>query len=121
MKYIDGFVLVVPKNKLEVYREMAQKAGKIWRKHGALEYFECVGDDLSPNTGGMKILTFPEMAKAKKDEVVMFSFIVYNSREHRDEVNKKVMKDPFMKEQPKEMPFDMKKMCYGGFKAIVEE
>ncbi len=118
MRYIDGFVLVVPKKKIEIYREMAQKAGKIWKKYGALEYLECVGDDLNPNMG---MLTFPEMAKAKKDEIVMFSFIMYQSREQRDEVIRKVMKDPFMKEQPKNMPFDMKKMAYGGFKAVVEE
>ncbi len=122
MKYVDGFVLVVKKNKLKEYKKMAELGGKLWKKHGALEYFECVGDDLNPK-GPMKILTFPEMAKTKKDETVVFSFIIYKSKKHRDQVNAKVMKDPSMNDPKNKnmvMPFDMKKMAYGGFKAIVE-
>ena len=122
MKYVDGFVLPVPKKKLSVYRRMAKAAGKIWKKYGALGYFECVGDDLKPNSGGMKIATFPPMVKLKSGETVFFSFIVFKSRAHRDSVNAKVMKffmaDP--KNNDKPIPFDMKRMAYGGFKAIVE-
>ena len=123
MKYVDGFVLAVPKSKLAVYRTMAKAAGKIWRKYGALEYVECVGDDLHPNMGGMKVLTFPKMAKTKPSETVVFSYITYKSRAHRDQVNAKVMKDPSMndpKYKDKPMPFDMKRMAYGGFKVIVD-
>ena len=87
MKYVDGFVLAVPKKNIKAYRTMAQKAAKIWKKYGALEYFECVGDDLNPNMGGMKIMTFPKMAKSKRDETVIFSFIVYKSKVHRNSVN----------------------------------
>jgi uncharacterized protein YbaA (DUF1428 family) len=119
--YVDGFVLVVPKNKVAAYRKIAAKAGKIWMKHGALEYTECVGDDLTPNTGGvMKITTFPKMARPKRGEIVCFSYIAYRSRAHRDAVNKKVMKDPAMNEPGEPMPFDMKRMAYGGFKVIVD-
>ena len=124
MKYVDGFVLVVPKKKVGAYRKMAQLAGKMWKRHGALEYFECIGDDLNPNTGGMKAMTFPKMAKLKKGETVWFSFIVYKSKAHRNKVNAKVMKDPMMNEEnwkDKPMPFDMKRMAYGGFKVIVEK
>jgi uncharacterized protein YbaA (DUF1428 family) len=123
MKYVDGFVLVVPKKKLAAYKKMAAEGGKLWKKHGALEYFECVGDDLHPKMGGMKLLTFPKMAKTRPGETVMFSFIIYRSRAHRDAVNAKVMKDPIMndpKNKNEPMPFDMKRMAYGGFKAIVE-
>ncbi len=123
MKYVDGFVLVVKKNKLKDYKKMAEVGGRVWKKHGALEYFECVGDDLNPNMGPIKLLTFPKMAKAKKDETVVFSFIVYKSRKHRDQVNAKVMKDPSMNDPKNKnmvMPFDIKKMAYGGFKTIVE-
>lgn len=124
MTYVDGFVLPVPKKNLPAYRKMAQRAGKIWRKHGALEYFECVGDDLAPDMGGMKALTFPKMVKPKPGETVIFSFIVYRSKAHRDKVNAKVMKDPEMDEKKwkdKPMPFDMKRMAYGGFKTLVQE
>jgi uncharacterized protein YbaA (DUF1428 family) len=119
-KYVDGFVLVVPKKKVEAYRRIAQKAGKIWKKYGALEYFECVGDDLNPKHASVK---FPRMIKAKPNETVVFSYIVFKSRAHRDRVNAKVMKDPYMdpssqNDQP--MPFDMKRLAYGGFKVIVE-
>jgi uncharacterized protein YbaA (DUF1428 family) len=123
MTYVDGFVLVVPKKKIAEYRKMAQLGKKIWKKHGALDYKECVGDDLKPNMGGMPMLTFPKMAKAKPSEVVIFSYIVFKSKKHRDQVNAKVMKDPAMspekmKEMP--MPFDMKRFAYGGFQTIVE-
>ena len=121
MKYVDGFVLVVPKKKVEEYKKIAKKAGKIWKKYGALEYFECVGDDLNPKWAK---LTFPKMVKLKPSETVWFSFITYKSKAHRNAVNKKVMKDPFMtdpKNKDMAMPFDMNKMAYGGFKAMVEE
>jgi len=124
MKYVDGFVLVVPKKKIGAYKKMAQMAGKIWKKHGALEYFECIGDDLHPNMGGVKGTTFPKMAKLRKGETIWFSFIVYKSKEHRNQVNKKVMKDPLMSPEAwkdKPMPFDMKKVAYAGFKTMVEE
>lgn len=122
-KYVDGYVLPVKKKNLETYRKMAQMGGKLWKKHGALEYFECVGDDLNPTMGGMKVLTFPKLTKLKKDETVVFSFVIFKSKAHRDSVNKKVMNDPFMndpKNMPKQMPFDMKRMAYGGFKVLVE-
>lgn len=123
MTYVDGFVLAVPKKNIQTYRKMAAAAGKIWMKCGALGYLECAGDDLHPDTGGMKCLTFPQLAKTKPGETVFFSFIVYRSRAHRDSVNAKVMKDPRMadpKNKDIPMPFDMKRMAYGGFKAIVE-
>ena len=117
MSYVDGFVLVVPKKKLAVYKKMATKAGKIWREHGALDYKECVGDDLKSKWG----TPFGKLAKAKTGETVVFSYIVYKSRAHRDKVNAKVMKDKRLGEgMPKEMPFDMKRMAYGGFKTLVE-
>jgi uncharacterized protein YbaA (DUF1428 family) len=124
MKYVDGFVLVVSEKNLPAYRKMAEKAGKIWMKHGALEYFECVGDDLNPDVPPeMQGIRFPQMIKAGTGETVIFSFIVYKSRAHRDEVNAKVMKDPDMNDpewKDKPMPFDMKRAAYGGFKVIVE-
>src|SRR3989344_7581506 len=123
MKYVDGFVLVVPKNKTREYKKMAEIGSKVWRKHGALEYYECMGDDLNPNMGGMKALNFPKMTKLKKGEIVWFSFIVFKSKAHRNKVNARVMKDSLMNEdawKDKPMPFDMKKLAYGGFKAIVE-
>lgn len=120
-KYVDGYLLPVPKKKLQAYRRIAQKAGKVWRKHGALEYFECAGDDLTPNMGGFKIGTFPRTMRIKRGETVIFSFIVFKSRSHRDKVNAKVFQDPFMNSsEVKSMSFDMKRMVYGGFKAIVE-
>ena len=124
MKYVDGFVLVVSEKNLPAYRKMAEKAGKIWMKHGALEYFECVGDDLNPDVPPeMQGIRFPQMIKAGTGETVIFSFIVYKSRAHRDEVNAKVMEDPDMNDpewKDKPMPFDMKRAAYGGFKVIVE-
>jgi uncharacterized protein YbaA (DUF1428 family) len=116
MRYVDGFVLAVPRRKVDAYRRMAQKAGKIWREHGALEFRECVGDDLKVKMGA----PFPRMVKAKRGETVVFSWIVYKSRAHRDAVNARVMKDPRMTEMPKEMPFDIKRMTYGGFKVLVD-
>lgn len=123
-KYVDGFVLVVKKGKLNEYKKMASFGGKIWRKYGALEYFECVGDDMNPKMDGMKMLPFPKLTKIKLGEKVIFSFIVYKNKKHRDSVNKKVMKDPAMNNPEwakKPMPFDMKKMSWGGFKTLVEE
>jgi uncharacterized protein YbaA (DUF1428 family) len=118
MPYVDGFVLAVPKKKLKSYAKMAQAAGKIWKEHGALEFRECVGDDLAVKMG----TPFPKMAKAKPDETVMFSYIVFKSRAHRDRVNAKVMKDPRLNEmmEGKDMPFDVKRMAYGGFKVLVD-
>jgi len=118
MRYVDGFVLPVPTKKLKEYRRIAQKAGRVWRDHGALEYLECVGDDLKTKMG----VPFPRMAKAKSGETVVLSWIVYKSRGHRDRVNAKVMKDPRMATMmdPKSMPFDVKRMAYGGFKTLID-
>lgn len=119
-KYVDGFVLVVPKKNVAEYRKMAEKAGKIWMKYGALDYKECMLDDAKPE---FVTFTFPIMAKAKPSETVWFSYIEYKSKKHRDQVNAKVMKDPFMKmDDPnhmEKMPFDMKRVAYGGFKVEV--
>lgn len=118
MKYVDGFVLPVPKDRLEEYTRMAKKAGDIWREHGALEFRECAGDDLEVKD----VLPFPQMAALKDGETVVFSWIVFKSRKHRDEVNKKVMEDPRITEMcdPENMPFDCKRMAYGGFNVIVD-
>ena len=117
MAYVDGYVLPVPKKHLEAYRRLAKIAGKIWREHGALEYRECVGEDLDVKM----LLPFPRAMKIKKGETVVFSWIVFKSRAQRDRVNAKVWKDPrlsaSMKDQP--MPFDVKRMMYGGFKVLV--
>ena len=116
--YVDGFVLAVPKKKIRAYKRLAEKAARVWRKHGALDYVEAVGNDLSSKWAGIK---FPRTVKAKPSETVVFSYIVFKDRKHRDMVNAKVMKDPFMKDaQPEQMPFDMKRMVYGGFKVLVE-
>lgn len=116
-KYVDGFVLPVPTENIERYRELAQKAGAIWKEHGALEYIEAVGDDLEIEN----MLSFKKIADAKDDETVVFAWIVYESREHRDKVNAAVMEDPRMKEDMESCKdiFDFKRMAYGGFKAIV--
>lgn len=117
MRYVDGFVLVVPQKNLKAYRRLAQKAGKVWREHGALEYRECVGDDLS------KMGTpFPRLVKLKRNETVVFAWIVFKSRAHRDSVNAKVMQDQrvLAMADPKAMPFDIKRMSYGGFKTLVD-
>ncbi|MEW6306615.1 MAG: DUF1428 domain-containing protein [Verrucomicrobiota bacterium] len=118
MKYVDGYVLPVPKKNLQKYRRIAQKAGKIWREHGALEYLECAGDDTNVKWG----LPFGKAVKSNPGETVIFAFVVFKSRTHRDRVNKKVMNDPRLSAMcdPKDMPFDCKRMVYGGFKAIVE-
>lgn len=118
MKYVDGFVLAVPKRNLAAYRRIAQKAGKVWRDHGALDYKETVADDVKPG----KSTSFPQSVRLKKGEVVVFAYIVYKSRAHRDSVNKKVMKDKRLASMmdPKAMPFDMKRMIYGGFKVLVD-
>lgn len=116
-RYVDGFVLPVPKSSVEAYRRMAEEAGRIWREYGALEFIECVAEDVK--TG--EHTSFPQSVKLEPDEVVVFSWIVYESREHRDRVNEQVMKDPRIKNMdPKSMPFDAKRMIYGGFEAIVE-
>jgi uncharacterized protein YbaA (DUF1428 family) len=118
MAYVDGFVVPVPKRKVDAYRRMARKAGKIWREHGALEYRECVADDVKAG----KVTSFPQSVKLKRDEAVVFSWIVYRSRAHRDRVNAKVMSDPRLTGMmdPKDMPFDAKRMFFGGFKVIVD-
>ena len=118
MRYVDGFVLPVPKKNLQAYRRIAQKAGKVWREHGALEYRECVGDDLDVKMG----VSFPRRIRLKPGETVVFSWIVFKSRAHRDRVNAKVMKDARLAKMmdPKAMPFDVKRMVYGGFKIVVD-
>jgi uncharacterized protein YbaA (DUF1428 family) len=116
--YVDGFVIPVPIAKLDAYRRIARRAGKVWCDHGALQYCECVADDVKPG----KSTSFPQSVKLKDGETVVFSWIVYKSRRHRDSVNKKVMADPRLADMmnPKAMPFDGKRMFWGGFKAIVE-
>jgi uncharacterized protein YbaA (DUF1428 family) len=118
MKYVDGYVLPVSKKNLTAYRRMAQKAGKVWREHGALEFRECVGDDLKTKMA----VSFPRTLKLKRGETVVFSWIVFKSRAHRDAVNAKVMKDPRLAKMMdmKAMPFDSKRMVYGGFKVVVD-
>jgi len=120
---VDGFVLVVPKKNVAAYRKMALEGKKAWKKFGALDYMECMGDDLKPNMGGMKGWSFPQMAKLKKGETVWFSFITFKSKKHRAQVNKKVMREmekQYGKHKDFSMPWDMKRMAYGGFKAIVQ-
>jgi uncharacterized protein YbaA (DUF1428 family) len=116
--YVDGFVLPVPKKKIPAYKRMAAKACKIWKEYGALDYKECLGDDLNIKF----CLPFTKGIRSKPGETIVFSYIVYKSRAHRDSVNAKIMKDPRIANMcdPKDMPFDCKRMLYGGFKAIVE-
>jgi uncharacterized protein YbaA (DUF1428 family) len=114
--YVDGFVLPVPKDKIDRYRQIAEVACKVWIEHGAIAYHECVGDDLEVKD----MVSFPHLAGTRPDETVVFAWIVFKSREHRDEVNARVMADPRMNEMGGEMPFDCKRMAYGGFKSIVE-
>ena len=116
--YVNGFVVPVPIRNLDAYRRMAEQVGRIWMDHGALQYCECIGDDVKPG----KVTSFPQSVQLKDDEVVVFSWIVYNSREHRDSVDAKVMEDPRMKAMmdPKNMPFDGMRMFWGGFKAFLE-
>ena len=118
MSYVDGFVLAVPTKNLTAYKRMARKAGQVWREHGALEYVECVADDVQPG----KLTSFPQAVKLKPGEVVVFSWIVYKSRRDRDRINTLVMTDPRLAEMmdPKKLPFDGKRMFWGGFKKIVE-
>jgi uncharacterized protein YbaA (DUF1428 family) len=118
MRYVDGFVIAIPEQNLKLYKSISQKAGKVWKEHGALEYVETVGDDMNVQYG----LPFPKLAKVKEGEIVIFSFIVYNSRKDRDRINKLVMADPRMEKMMSggPMPFDMKRMAFGGFKTIVD-
>ena len=118
MPYVDGFVLPLPKKNLDSYRDIASKCGAIWREHGALEFRECIADDVKPG----QLTSFPQSVGLEDGETVVFSWIVYESRAHRDEVNDKVMKDPRMAEmmKPEAMPFDGKRMIYGGFEVIVD-
>jgi uncharacterized protein YbaA (DUF1428 family) len=116
MSYVDGFVVPVPKANLADYRRLARKAGKIWKEHGALDYVECVADDVQPG----KRTSFPQSVKLRPDEVVVFSWIVYKSRAQRDRVNKLVMADPRLKMDPKTLPFDGRRMFWGGFKVLVQ-
>lgn len=119
MPYVDGFVIVIPEKNIPEYRSMARKASKVWMEHGALEYRECVGDDLDTTMG----TPFPKLARTRPGETVVFAWIVYKSRAHRDRVNAKVMADPRihkMMRPDKPAPFDMKRMSFGGFKVLVE-
>ena len=118
MSYVDGFVLPVPKRNIEAYRKLARKAGKIWMEYGALAYSECVADDVKPG----KSTSFPQSVKLKAGETVVFSWVVYKNRRDRDRIMKKVMEDPRLAEfmDPKTLPFDGKRMFWGGFKPIVE-
>jgi len=118
MSYVDGFLLAVPKKKLPAYRRIAAKAGKIWMEYGALAYVESAAEDVKPG----KLTSFPQSVKLKSGETVVFSYIVFKSRADRDRINKKVMKDPRLADMmsPEAMPFDLKRMVYGGFKVIVE-
>ena len=117
MSYVDGYLVPLPKRSLRAYKRMATLGRKIWMKHGALDYKECAGDDLFPKWGE----SFAKMMKLKRGETVVFAYIVYKSRAHRDRVNAKVMKDPRMAKMMNElMPFDVKRMAYGGFKVLVD-
>ncbi len=115
MAYVDGFILAVPKDKLGAYKAMAAECAPIWKEYGALDYVECVGDDVPYG----KLTSFPRAVQATEDEVVIFSWIVYDSRETRDTVNKKVMEDPRLKKYESSVPFDGKRMIYGGFKPFL--
>lgn len=117
MTYVDGFVVPVPKKNLAAYRAMSRKAGKIWREYGALDYRECAADDVSAG----KVTSFPRSVKLKPTETVVFAYILYKSRKDRDRINAKVMADPRLAKMmdPKKMPFDARRMFYGGFKTIV--
>ncbi|HEX3443150.1 MAG TPA: DUF1428 domain-containing protein [Chthoniobacterales bacterium] len=117
-KYVDGYVLPIPKDKIELYLSIASKAGKVWKEHGALEYRECIGDDFEVKD----LVSFPRLAGTQPDETVVFSWVVFESREHRDQVNAKVMADPRIKEicDPDNPIFDFKRMAYGGFRLVVD-
>lgn len=116
MAYVDGFVLAVPKKNKRAYVKMARDGARLWMKHGAVEYRECWGDDINSGFG----MSFKKLAKLKAGETAVFSWVVFKSKAHRDQVNKKLMADPAMHDMPKVMPFDMKRMAYGGFKSIVD-
>lgn len=118
MAYVDGFVLPLPKDKVDTYKAMAEKAGTVWKKHGALEYRECILEDAS----AQELVPFPQLAKTQEGETVVFAYIVFESREHRDEVNKKVMEDQELKAMcdAGDAPFDYKRMAYGGFDVLVD-
>jgi uncharacterized protein YbaA (DUF1428 family) len=117
MPYVDGFIVPVAKNKVDAYRRLARKAGRLWKKHGALEFRECIAGDVKKG----KITSFPQSVKLKPNETVFFSYIVYRSRRDRDRINAKVMKDPLIAgTDMKDMPFDAKRMIYGGFKVSVD-
>jgi uncharacterized protein YbaA (DUF1428 family) len=116
MSYVDGFVLAVPKAGLETYKDFARKAGEVWKEHGALAYVECIGDDVPMG----ELTSFPRAVQAKDDEVVVFSWVVYRSRAERDTIMAKVMADPRLPQDPSAMPFDGKRMIFGGFEAFIE-
>jgi uncharacterized protein YbaA (DUF1428 family) len=116
MAYVDGFVLAVPKQNIEAYKALARAAGEVWKKHGAVAYVECVGDDVPYG----QLTSFPRAVQAKDDEIIIFSWIVYDSREQRDSVNAKVMADPRVKTHMSDMPFDGKRMIYGGFATFLQ-
>ena len=118
MAYVDGFILPLPKKNIEAYRALAEKAGAVWREHGALEFRECIADDVKPG----KLTSFPQSVNLQDDEVVVFSWIVYESRARRDEINDKVMKDPRLADmmKPDAMLFDGKRMIYGGFEMLLD-
>jgi uncharacterized protein YbaA (DUF1428 family) len=117
-KYVDGFVLPLPRANIEAYRKVAEVAGRVWKEHGALQYVECVADDVQPG----KVTSFPQAVQLKEDEIVVFSWIVHESREARDRTNAKVMEDPRMKDMmtPAGMPFDGKRMFWGGFSVLLD-
>jgi uncharacterized protein YbaA (DUF1428 family) len=116
--YVDGYVIPVPKSKIDDYRKMAERAGKVWMEHGALQFCECVADDVKPG----KVTSFPQAVQLKDDEVVVFSWIFYESREQRDKVNEKAMNDPRLKDMmdPTKVPFDGMRMFWGGFTTMIE-
>lgn len=114
-KYVDGFVVPVPKANIEAYKELSEKAGSIWKEHGALEYVECIADDVKPG----KVTSFPQAVKLEEGEAVVFSWIVYPSREERDRINAAVMSDSRLKMDPKAMPFDGMRMFFGGFNVLL--
>ncbi|SFJ14239.1 Uncharacterized conserved protein YbaA, DUF1428 family [Phyllobacterium sp. CL33Tsu] len=116
MPYVDGFLVAVPKDRIEEYKELARKAGDVWMEYGALSYVECLADDAPYG----ELTSFPRAVQAKDDETVVFSWITYESREKRDEINAKVMADPRLKGDMDNMPFDGKRMIYGGFKSFME-
>jgi uncharacterized protein YbaA (DUF1428 family) len=116
MSYVDGYLVPVPKKKLKAYTKMAKDAQKLWRKHGAVDYKECAGDDLKGLAG---LIPFPKAVKLKAGETLVFSYIVFKSKKHREQVNRRVHKDLEKYEMPKDIPFDVKRMVYGGFKTVV--